>query len=64
MQEKQKYSKAIKELEEIVTTIESGEMDLDEITKQMKKAVELIRFCKEKLKTTEVEVEKFLQEIK
>jgi exodeoxyribonuclease VII small subunit len=54
------YSSAIKALEEIVKDIESGEIDIDVLTEKVKKASELIKFCKDKLRDTQKEVEKTL----
>lgn len=51
-----KYSKAIKELEEILTKIENEEIDVDELSVKVKKAVELIKVCKEKIDKAEIEV--------
>ena len=47
--EKLTYSEAKKELEAIVAAIESGELDVDALTEKVKRAFELIAFCKEKL---------------
>lgn len=57
------YTQAKKELEEIVSSIESGELDVDALTKKVKRASELITFCKEKLTKTDTELQKILQEI-
>ena len=50
MMEKLTYTEAKKELEAIVAAIESGELDVDALTEKVKRASELIAFCKEKLK--------------
>lgn len=55
------YSTAKKELEEIVASIESGELDVDALTDKVKRASELIRFCKEKLSKTDKELQKILE---
>ncbi len=57
------YENAIKELEEIVTQIESEEISIDELSEKVKKASELIKLCKTKLFNTEEEVNKVLKEI-
>ena len=61
--EKLTYSEAKKELEAIVAAIESGELDVDALTEKVKRASELIAFCKEKLKKTDEELQKILDEI-
>ena len=60
---KMSYTSAITELEEIVQDIESGEIDVDVLTEKVKKASELIRFCKDRLRNTQKEVEKTLVDI-
>lgn len=62
-EKKMTYSAAKKELEEIVASIESGELDVDALTDKVKKASELIRFCKEKLSKTDKELQKILEEL-
>lgn len=57
------YTTAKSELEAIVRELESGKMDVDVITQKVKRASELIRYCKEKLTTTDEELQKILDEI-
>jgi exodeoxyribonuclease VII small subunit len=57
------YTSAITELEEIVGEIESGEVDVDVLTAKVKRASELIKFCRDGLKATQKEVGKALEEI-
>ncbi|MCD4695731.1 MAG: exodeoxyribonuclease VII small subunit [Bacteroidales bacterium] len=52
------YNKALGELEKIVKQIESEEIQLDTLSEKIKRATELIEFCKTKLRTTEEEFEK------
>lgn len=61
--EKLTYDLAKKELEAIVSAIESGEMDVDLLTDKVKRASQLISFCKEKLTKTEKELQKILDDI-
>ena len=51
-----KYEAALKQLQEIVERLESGQMDIDALGKEIKKAQGLIKMCKEKLTTTEEEI--------
>lgn len=60
---KQTYNEAIQEIEKIMSLIESEELDVDELSTKVKRAVELITECKEKLRATEEEIEKILDEI-
>ena len=62
MDKKLNYTQAMKRLEEIVAKIESGEMDIDSLTDNLKEAKELVNFCKEKLTKVENEVKTILDE--
>lgn len=57
------YQEAYDELQTILSQIENDELDVDELTKNVKKASELIKFCKTKLFDTESEIEKIIQEM-
>lgn len=57
------YAEAIGELEEIVRSIESDSVDVDQLTRQVARAKFLITFCKSRLRQTEDEVNKVLAEI-
>lgn len=57
------YSRALKELEEIINEIESEEINVDVLTEKVKRASCLIKFCKGRLRNTEEEVKKVLSEI-
>lgn len=58
----QTYATAMAEMEEIIAQMESGELEIDELSDKVKKATELIRFCKTKLKKTEIAVSDILKE--
>lgn len=60
---KQTYNQAITEIEEILGQMESEELDVDELSAKVKRVSELVRFCRNKLKNTEEEVEKVLKEM-
>ncbi len=57
------YAEAFSELQSILTKLENQELDVDQLSEQVKKASELIRFCKSKLHDTEEEIEKILKEM-
>ena len=57
------YTKAIEELEEIVTSIENEDVNVDELSVKVKRAAELINICKDKLQKTEEEVDSILKDI-
>jgi len=55
-----KYEDAIRQLEGIVERLESNELDIDEMSKQLKKAQQLIKLCKDRLTKTDAEIQKIL----
>lgn len=55
-----KYEKAVAELEQIVAKMESGELDLDALTTQLKRAQQLIKLCNDRLTKTDEEIQKIL----
>lgn len=57
------YSEAVKELESIMQELENGEITIDDLESKIKRASELIHFCKDKLKKTELDVELILKEL-
>lgn len=57
------YTQAIEELEEIVSSIENEDVNVDELSVKVKRAAELIKICKNKLHNTEEEVNSILKEI-
>ena len=50
----------MKQLEEIVRKMESGELDIDSLSKELKTAQGLIKLCKDKLTKTEEEINKIM----
>lgn len=57
------FNAAMNELEAILEQIESGQPDVDELSGKVKRASELIKLCKGKLRATEEEIEKILKEM-
>lgn len=57
-----KYEEAMKELEAIVAKMEDGQLDIDSLTEELKKAQKLIKMCKAKLKQTDSSIQKLLEE--
>ena len=56
------YTDAIGEVEQILARFNDEQMDIDEMGKQVKRAAELIRLCKERLHKVENEVSDILKE--
>lgn len=57
------YNEAFEELQSIVSEIESGQTNVDELTEKIRKASQLIVICKKKLTSSEEEVEKLLAKL-
>ena len=57
------YSDAYQELMEIVQEIENGDISVDVLSENVNRASILLRFCKEKLKQTEVDVDQILKDL-
>lgn len=57
------YSDALNELNEIAREIENESIAVDELTKKLKRASELITLCRAKLRLTEEEVKKIIGEM-
>ncbi|MDR0186740.1 exodeoxyribonuclease VII small subunit [Prevotella brunnea] len=55
------YEEAVKQLETIVTRMENGELSIDSMAEELKKAQELIKLCKDKLRHTDAEIKKLLE---
>lgn len=52
------YKETLKKIESIVQKLESGELEMDEMTNHIKEALTLIDSCREKLRSTEKDIEK------
>lgn len=57
-----KYEEAVALLEEIVDKMENDELDIDQLSNQLKRAKELVKLCKDKLTKTDEEIKKLLSE--
>ena len=55
-----KYSEAISEIEEILELIESGELDVDELTGKVKRVSQLIQHCKSRLHEADEDIKSIL----
>lgn len=55
------YTKAMQELESIVAKMQSDSCDIDALADYTKRAAELIKYCREKLFTTDEEVKKCIE---
>lgn len=60
MKKEIKYEEAVRQLEEIVGKLEDGELDVDVLSTELRKAQALIKLCKDKLTKTDEEIRKVL----
>lgn len=52
------YEEAVQQLESIVQRMENDELDIDELTTELKKAQQLIKMCKAKLTKVDEDIKK------
>ncbi|MCA5006688.1 exodeoxyribonuclease VII small subunit [Sphingobacterium bovistauri] len=57
------YIDAFNELQQIVSDIEVGDVNVDELASKIKRASELIAVCKAKLVASEEEVDRLLSQL-
>ncbi len=62
MPKKISYEVAYQELSTILEELENDSLTVDELPKKVKKANELLRFCKEKLRDAEKEISNLMQD--
>ncbi len=55
------YTEAFEELQEIVSKMENADITVDELTKNIERASQLIKICKDVLGKTEEEVNKIIE---
>ncbi len=63
MSEQPDYTAAFRELQDIVTELEKGEVSVDVLSQKVKRAAQLIAVCKLKLTQTELDVQEVLKEL-
>ncbi|PIU83615.1 MAG: exodeoxyribonuclease VII small subunit [Elusimicrobia bacterium CG06_land_8_20_14_3_00_38_11] len=60
--EKISYSKSLDELQKILTDLESENVEIDKLAESVKRATELIKMLRSKLKKTEIEIKEIVKE--
>jgi exodeoxyribonuclease VII small subunit len=58
MKKKLTYGKALEELEKLSDEMESGKTDPDVLIEKIKRSLELVHFCRARLRETEEEIQK------
>ena len=56
------YEEAARQLENIVQRMENEELDIDELTTELKNAQKLINLCKARLTKVDADIKKILEE--
>ena len=57
------YTQAVARLEEIMNAVQSGKLDIDELSGMLKEAAALVQFCRSKLYKVDEEVKQLLDGI-
>ena len=63
MAKKLTYNEAIEEIEQIIARIENDEYSIDDLAEKVKRISFMINYCKDKLRNTEVELDKILKKM-
>ncbi|HOO38520.1 MAG TPA: exodeoxyribonuclease VII small subunit [Deltaproteobacteria bacterium] len=63
MKKAKNYSQVLQELEETLEKMNRGEISIDNLEAEVKAAAEKITFLRRRLKSTEAEITKILQDI-
>ena len=57
------FNDAVVEIENILRNIESGDLDIDKLSVEVKRASELIKQCQKKLRSTEEEINSIFKDL-
>ena len=60
MEQNINYEESVARLEQIVRQMENDELDIDQMSQQLREAQQLIKLCKDKLTKTDEEIKKIL----
>ena len=58
-----RYGAAVAEIEQILASIDRDEIDIDELSQKVERAVELLKVCRAKLRATELRVTEALKDV-
>lgn len=61
MKDKITYDEATKEIEQILMKLRNNEISVDELSKEVKRATELITLCRDRLTSAEEDLKKILE---
>ena len=57
------YAAALRELEEILLGLERDNVDVDHLAERVKRASELIRLCRERISTAQLQIEQVVTDL-
>lgn len=57
------YEEAYKELQQILEDLKTDKVTIDELEKKVQRAGKLAKFCSEKLRTTEQNLDKIIEDL-
>ena len=57
------FNEAVIEIEDILRKIENGDLDIDKLSVEVKRASELIKQCQKKLRSTEEEINSIFKDM-
>jgi len=57
------FNEAIAEIESILRNIENGDLDVDKLSVEVRRASELIKQCQKKLRSTEEEINSIFKDL-
>jgi exodeoxyribonuclease VII small subunit len=57
------FNEAVIEIEDILRNIENGDLDIDKLSVEVKRASELIKQCQKKLRSTEEEINSIFKDM-
>ena len=63
MNDPKDYAAAFEELKEILAALQQDEIGVDELAGKVKRAAQLISYCGDRLRSTENELQKVLDEL-
>lgn len=63
MKKDQKYADVLQDLQDMVERMDRGEISIDELSDTIKSAAEKIRFLRQRLKSTEAEINQILKDL-
>lgn len=62
MASKQTYEKAVSELQQIIDELQNEVVSMDDLSAKVKRAAELIAWCRQKLRDTGAEIDRLFEE--